>query len=97
MTRNDSLRWIQADDVLVRAGPFGLVLAGGRTGGPVTLTGTGPATWDLLARPRSLDAVSTSLAARFGATPSVVRQDVGTLFDELVREGLIHPAGQDRP
>lgn len=93
MTHDDSLCWIQADDVLVRAGPFGLVLLGGRAGRPVTLTGTGPAAWDLLSRPRSLDGVADSLAVRYGATPSVVRRDVGALFDELGRDGLICPAG----
>ncbi|HZJ26333.1 MAG TPA: PqqD family protein [Acidimicrobiia bacterium] len=92
MTHDDSPRWIHSEDVLTRSGPFGVVLLGRQSSEPVTLTRTGPAVWDLLAHPRSLDDLTEALAERHEGSRSDVRRDVASFLDELARTGLIRRA-----
>jgi hypothetical protein len=68
---------------------------------PVTLGGTGPAVWELLAEWRTVESMVEVLAEAFGAAPQVVEADLRPLLDELVTCGAVQlaadsgGAGQD--
>jgi hypothetical protein len=81
-------RLVRARQVLWRAGAFGVVL-GVPGGEPVTLTGTGRALWDALARPVTRTELAAELAGVFAADPAVVRTDIEPVLAELGRVGAI--------
>jgi hypothetical protein len=84
-------RYVRADDVLTREGPFGVVVLAAAAAAPCTLTGTGTEVWAALAEPCDRTGLAAELAARFDADPEVVVRDVAPVVDELLRIGAIRP------
>jgi len=64
---------------------------------PLTLAGSGPEIWELLAEPRTLDALVTLLAAAHGADPDQVRADVEPVLDQLLESGALERFGVAPP
>lgn len=60
-------------------------------GDVVTLLGTGPLVWDLLAGPRRAVDVAQTLAEQFAAPAEEVSADVQTLVDALLGLGALEP------
>jgi hypothetical protein len=58
---------------------------------PVTLAGTGPEVWELLAAPASVPELARKLAARYDADPATVETDLVALLDRLGALGAIEP------
>ena len=82
------MRLVRGPEVLWRAGAFGVVLAvPGRE--PLTLSGTGRALWDALARPITAADLAAELATAFAADPDVVAADIAPVLDELGRVGAV--------
>ena len=81
--------WCRRPDVLVRRSLDALVLLPVEGDEVLTLAGTGPEVWDLLAEPRSLDELATILAARHGAPDDVVAADIEPVLRQLVDSGAV--------
>lgn len=75
--------------MLWRAGSFGVVILPPGADDPQTLTGTGPAVWNALARPQDRAELAAALGREFGADTARVRADLDPLLDELVRIGAV--------
>jgi Coenzyme PQQ synthesis protein D (PqqD) len=58
----------------------------------ITLAGTGPVVWQLLAEWRSADELAEMLAAAYGSTPDVVVRDLGPLLRALEVAGALESA-----
>jgi hypothetical protein len=58
----------------------------------ITLAGTGPAVWQLLAEWRSEDELADVLTAAYGSTPDVVVRDLGPLLRALEAAGALESA-----
>jgi hypothetical protein len=70
-------------DVLWRRSLEAVVLLPVDAGDVLTLGGTGPAVWDLLAEWRTFDDLVAVLAAAYGASPAQVAADLEPLIAEL--------------
>jgi hypothetical protein len=55
----------------------------------ITLVGSGPAVWQLLADWRSADELAEVLAAAYGAPPDVVARDLGPVLRALDAAGAL--------
>ena len=86
--------WVRRGDVGWRVTLDGLVLLPPRRSDPVTVAGSAPAVWDLLAEPRSTPELARSLAARFGADPATIEADLAPLLVQLLDLGVIIAAVQ---
>jgi hypothetical protein len=63
-----------------------------------SLSGSGPAAWELLARGASAEELSAALGARFEAEPGAIERAVSDLLDRLRESELVVPAdGVDPP
>jgi Coenzyme PQQ synthesis protein D (PqqD) len=58
----------------------------------ITLAGTGPAMWQLLAEWRSEDELAEVLAAAYGSSPDVVARDLGPALRALDAAGALESA-----
>jgi hypothetical protein len=82
-------RWVRADDVLWRRTPDRIVLLARGMRAPVSLDGSGPLVWELLADPTDPDEVGALLADVSGDDPAVVVAGMHTVIDELVGLGAV--------
>jgi hypothetical protein len=60
----------------------------------LSLAGTGPAVWELLADWRTFDDLVTLLAEAFKAAPEVVEADLTGLMTELEAHGVLETAAE---
>jgi hypothetical protein len=58
---------------------------------PVTLAGTGPAVWELLATPASVAELADELAGRYATDAATIEADLEPLLDHLAALGVIEP------
>jgi hypothetical protein len=58
----------------------------------ITLAGTGPAVWELLAEWRSSKDLAAILADAFGSSAALVAADLGPLLAELESKGAVEAA-----
>jgi Coenzyme PQQ synthesis protein D (PqqD) len=58
---------------------------------PVTIAGTGPELWDLLAAPHSLATLAAELSARHRTDPDLVAADMRPVLQRLAALGVIEP------
>ena len=77
-------RFRRRPDVLWRRSLDAVVLLPAVAEEPVTLLGTGPELWELLAEPRTLEDLAEVLAGLHGVDPAVVRADVAPVLADLV-------------
>ena len=82
-------RWCQRPDVLTRRSLDALVLLPVEGDEVLTLAGTGPEVWDLLAEPRSLDELASILGARHAAADDVVAHDIEPILRQLAEGGVV--------
>jgi hypothetical protein len=82
-------RWCRRPDVLVRRSLDAVVVLAVEGDELVTLAGTGPEVWDLLAEPRSLRELTEILAARHGAPADVVAADLPPVLRRLTDGGMV--------
>jgi hypothetical protein len=61
------------------------------TEAPITLVGTGPEVWELLATPVSAPELARELATRYDADPATVESDLAPVLDRLLALGAIEP------
>jgi hypothetical protein len=66
---------------------------------PVTLAGTGPELWELLAEAHTLEDLAATLGTRHEADPGVVHADLEPIVARLVDAGAVErvPDGDDDP
>jgi len=88
-------RWCRRPDVLTRLSLEALLVLPVEGDDVVTLAGTGPEVWDLLAEPRTLDELATILAARHGTSEAVVAADVQPVLAALVEGGTVEVLAGD--
>ena len=81
-------------DVLWRRSLDAVVLLPQGADDVLTLAGTGPAVWELLAEWRTYDDLVECLAVAFGSTPEIVGADLGPLMGELERQGVLQTAAE---
>ena len=86
---SDEVRWRRRPDVLWRRSLDAVVFLPNGVTEPQTLAGTGPEVWDLLAEPRTLDALASVLATAHAAEPATVRADVAPILEQLVELGAV--------
>ena len=79
-------------DVLWRRSLDAVVLLPTGADDVLTLAGTGPAVWELLAEWRTYDDLVENLARAFGATPDTVSGDLGPLLADLEAQGVVQTA-----
>ena len=60
---------------------------------PVTLAGSGPELWELLATPTSMADLASAIAERYGVDAAVVAQDVDATLEHLLKLGVV----EERP
>ena len=89
MTRH---RLRRRPDVLWRRSLDAVVLLPSGADDVVTLAGTGPALWELLAEWRTVDDLVATLAAAFGAPEGQVATDLAPLLEELTTVSAIEAA-----
>jgi len=75
------VRWRRSLDAVL------LLPAGARE--PVTLAGSGPEVWELLAEPASIAELADQLAARYETDTTTVAADIVVLLDRLDALGVI--------
>lgn len=79
-------------DVLWRRSLDAVVLLPAGDGDVLTLPGTGPAVWELLAEWRSFEDLVEILAGAFEADRDLVSADLSSLIDDLRERGVIQTA-----
>jgi hypothetical protein len=82
-------RWCRRPDVLARRSLDALVVLAVEGDELVTIAGTGPQVWDLLAEPRSLAELAEILATRHAVADDVVAADVPPLLRGLTAAGVV--------
>jgi Coenzyme PQQ synthesis protein D (PqqD) len=85
-------RWRRRPDVLWRRSLDTVLLLPAPADDVLTLAGTGPAVWELLAEWRTVDDMVGILAAAHGTSPEVVAQDLAPLLVELEGQGVLQKA-----
>ena len=88
-------RWCRRPDALTRRSLDALVVLPVEGDDVVTLAGTGPEIWDLLAEPRTLDELAVILAARHATSEAIVAADVQPVLDALVVGGVVEALRDD--
>jgi hypothetical protein len=78
-------RWRRRPDALWRRSLDAVLVLPVGTDEPVTLAGTGPALWELLAEPCTVAQLAAVLSEAFAAEPTTVVVDIAPVIDELVR------------
>ena len=81
--------WVRRRDVGWRVALDALVLLPAGRSDPVTVAGSAPAVWDLLAEPRSTRELADRLAERFGADAAMIEADLALLLPQLRDLGAI--------
>jgi hypothetical protein len=87
-----AIRWRRRPEVLWRRSLHAVMLLPPTADDVLTLAGTGPAVWELLAEWRTVDDVIGILAAAYETSPAVVEADLIPLFAELERQGVLQTA-----
>jgi Coenzyme PQQ synthesis protein D (PqqD) len=82
-------RWHRHPHVLWRRSLDAVLILGVDGGDPVTLAGTGPEVWELLAEPLATDTIVGVLAQAHGASHEVVEADVVPLLERLAALGAV--------
>jgi hypothetical protein len=77
------------EDVLWRRSLDAVLLLPAGATEPVTLVGSGPAVWELLAEPASVAELAQDLAARYATDTGTVEGDLVSLLDRLRELGVI--------
>ena len=85
-------RWRRVPDLLWRRSLDAVLVLAPDADEPLTLAGTGPEVWELLASPVSLGDLVAGLAARHGADPVIVEADVTALLGRLTALGVLERA-----
>ena len=81
-------------DVLWRRSLDSVVLLPVRGGDVLTLAGTGPAVWELLAEWRTLENLVEVLASAYGAPTEVVEADLTPLLADLRASGVLEETAE---
>ena len=84
LRRSPGVLWRRSLDAVVLVAPGSADL--------VTLVGTGPAVWELLADWRTLDDLAAILADAFGASSDQVRADLEPILSDLTAAGALQTA-----
>jgi len=82
-------RWRRRPDALWRRSLDAVLVLPAGADEPVTLAGTGPALWELLADPCTVPQLAAVLSEGYDAEPATVEADVRPVVDELVRLGAL--------
>jgi hypothetical protein len=82
---DDLPRWRRRPDALWRRSLDAVLVLPAGSDEPVTLAGTGPALWELLAEPCTVPQLAAVLAEAYEAEPAVVEADLAPVVGELVR------------
>ena len=84
-------------DVMAREIPDGAVLVDMMSGRCWELNRVGAALWTLLESPTTLRQACDALSGRYDVELAVLQRDVIAIGDELIRAGLLVPAGPAGP
>ena len=87
-----TVRWRRRPDVLWRRSLDAVVLLPAAADDVITLAGTGPAVWEVLAEWRTVDDVVGIMAAAYGTSPEVVATDLAPLLADLEAKGVLQTA-----
>jgi hypothetical protein len=85
--------WRRRADVLWRRSLAAVILLAEDAEEPINLVGTGPDVWELLAEPRTLDALVEVLLTMYDVDAEVIRSDVAVVLDDLVASGVLERVG----
>ncbi|MDQ1430089.1 MAG: hypothetical protein QOF40_691 [Actinomycetota bacterium] len=85
--------WRRRPDVLWRRSLDAVVLLAEDAEEPINLAATGPDVWELLAEPRTLDALVDVLVTMYDVDADVIRSDVAVTLDALVASGVLERVG----
>ena len=85
-------RWRRRPDALWRRSVDAVLVLPAGADEPVTLTGTGPALWELLAEPCTVAQLAAVLADAYDAPIETVEADIAPVVDELARVGALESA-----
>lgn len=91
----DDATWRRRPDVLWRRSLDAVIFLPADLDDPLTLGGSGPEVWELLAEPRTLEALVTVLAALHAVDPDTIRDDVAPILARLASVGALDRL--DRP
>ncbi len=86
---NEMARWRRRPDALWRRSLDGVVVLPADGDAPVSLEGTGPALWDLLAEANDVEALARKLAGEHGTDPAVVAADIEPVLEDLEAAGAL--------
>jgi hypothetical protein len=82
---DDGTRWRRRPDALWRRSLDAVLVLPAGSDEPITLAGTGPALWELLAEPCTVAQLAAVLSEAYGAEAATVEADVAPVVGELVR------------
>ena len=85
----DEATWRRRPDVLWRRSLDAVIFLPAGFDEPLTLGGSGPEVWELLAEPRTLEALVTILAAVHAVDPDTIRGDVEPVLARLESVGAL--------
>jgi len=85
-------RWRRRPDALWRRSVDAVLVLPAGADEPVTLTGTGPALWELLAEPCTVAQLAAVLADAYDAPIETVEADIAPVVDELARVDALESA-----
>jgi Coenzyme PQQ synthesis protein D (PqqD) len=83
--RAEEPRWRRRPDALWRRSLDAVIVLPLGADEPITLTGTGPALWELLSEPCTVPQLAAVLSEAYHEAPATVEADVRPVVDELVR------------
>ena len=92
---SDADRYRRRADALWRRSLDAVVILPAGSREPLTVAGTGPEVWDLLADARTLPDLAATLGAAHGADPAVVEQDLEPIVAALVEAGAVDRTGAE--
>jgi len=81
--------WVRDPEALWRKTPFATVVLARSNDEPLVLAGTSQELWELLAQPRTVAALTTSLAQRYETEPTVIASDVSAWLATLSACGAV--------
>lgn len=93
VTLDGAARWARSSEVLWRRTTAGVALLPPGPDPPLILTGSGALLWDLITGDHDLTRTVAILAERHGVEATVVAADVAPALEELIRRGVLVPAG----
>lgn len=88
-----TVRFERAPEVLWRRSLGRVLLRLPAAGDLVVLGASGPALWEALERPRSLDEVAGALGGDFGVDVRTVADDISPVLERLVELSLVSTEG----